>query len=367
LRRMQNMKPMNKFKLLPVILLFPLFSLAQVGGSGVYNFLNLTNSARLASIGGYNVSVYNEDLNFAAQNPAMLNPLNNNRLVLNYIDYFAGINFGYTAYARDYGKYGTFAAGIHYLNYGKFTAADESGLITGEFKASDYAINVIWAKQLFKNIRAGVNFKPIFSHLESYNSFGFAFDLGVSWIQPGKDFTASLVAKNIGTQIKPYYQGHFERLPFELQAGVSKKLAHAPFRVSLTAQKLNRWNLLYDKPEAVTSISFANETEVTKGEILYDFLDNSFRHLVIGVDVLLLKSFYASIGYNHQRRQELKILDKAGMSGFSWGFGINLKKFTINYARSSYHLAGGSNHFSLQFDLSQFGKTKNVEINNEGN
>jgi hypothetical protein len=358
---------MKKLKLIFVTLFIPLISFSQSGGSGVYNFLNLTNSARLASIGGYNVSVYNDDLNFAAQNPALLNPLNHNKLVLNYIDYFAGINFGYTAYARDCGKYGTFAGGIHYLNYGKFIAADEIGIITGEFKASDYALNLIWSKSVYKNIRVGVDLKPIFSNLESYNSFGLALDIGISWIKPGDEFTASLVAKNMGFQIKPYYEGHYEKLPFDLQAGVSKKLAHAPFRVSLTAQKLNRWNLLYDKEEVITSLSFANETEVTKGEQLYNFLDNSFRHLIIGVDVLLLKSFYASIGYNHQRRQEMKIIDKGGISGFSCGFGIQLKKFGINYARSSYHLAGGSNHFSLQFDLSKFGKPKTIEVINETN
>jgi hypothetical protein len=358
---------MKKIKLIFVTLFFPLISFSQSGGSGVYSFLNLTNSARLASIGGYNISIFNDDLNFAAQNPALLNPLNNNKLALNYIDYFSGINFGYTAYARDYGKYGTFAGGIHYLNYGKFIAADETGIIAGEFKASEYAINMIWAKNIYKNIRAGIDFKPIFSQLESYNSFGIAIDIGISRVIAEDEFTISLVAKNIGFQVKPYYQGHFEKLPFDLQAGVSKKLAHAPFRVSLTAQKLNKWNLLYDKEEMITSISFANDTEETKGELLFNFLDNSFRHLIIGIDILLLKSFYASVGYNHQRRQEMKIVDKSGLSGFSWGFGIQLKKFGINYARSSYHLAGGSNHFSLQFDLSQFGKTKNTEIRNETN
>jgi hypothetical protein len=226
---------------------------------------------------------------------------------------------------------------------------------------------MIWAKNIYKNIRAGIDFKPIFSQLESYNSFGIAIDIGISRVIAEDEFTISLVAKNIGFQVKPYYQGHFEKLPFDLQAGVSKKLAHAPFRVSLTAQKLNKWNLLYDKEEMITSISFANDTEETKGELLFNFLDNSFRHLIIGIDILLLKSFYASVGYNHQRRQEMKIVDKSGLSGFSWGFGIQLKKFGINYARSSYHLAGGSNHFSLQFDLSQFGKTKNTEIRNETN
>lgn len=346
----------------------PFISISQTGGNGVFNFLNLTNSARLASLGGYNISIYNDDLNFAAQNPALLNPLSNNKLAINYIDYFAGVNFGYVAYAVDKGKYGCFATGIHYLNYGKFIAADERGIITGDFKASDYALNFIWAKQFFKYYRAGINLKPVFSALESYSSFGIAIDLGISRIDPENELTFSIAAKNMGFQIKPYYEGHYEKLPFDLQAGISKKLAHAPFRISLTGHHLTKWNLLYDIPEDITTISFADETDNSKGDAVYNFLDNSFRHLILGVDILLLKSFYASIGYNHQRRQEMKLVDKGGFTGFSWGFGIQLKKFGINYARSSYHLAGGSSHFSIQFDLSKFGKPKTAEtINNEEN
>ena len=38
---------------------------AQTGGDNIYEFLNLTHSAYVSSLGGTNISVYNNDLNLA--------------------------------------------------------------------------------------------------------------------------------------------------------------------------------------------------------------------------------------------------------------------------------------------------------------
>ncbi len=341
----------------------PFILTAQIGGNGVYGFLNLTNSARIASLGGINVSIYDDDLNFAIENPALLNADMNKKIVLNYVNYFTGVNCGYAGYVDNFKKIGTLSVGIQYINYGKFIAADETGIISGNFAASDYALNIIWSKQLFKNITGGITFKPIYSSLEIYNSFGVAFDIGITYYKKETDFAASFLVKNVGSQIKPYHKGNYEHISSDVQAGISKKLAHAPFRVSLTAHHLYRWNLRYEVPEGVTQISFAQEQDTLKGEMLTNFLDNAMRHLIVSVELLPLKSFYASIGYNHLRHQEMRLIDKSGFTGFSWGFGIKLKKMGFSFGRASYHLAGGSNHFSVYFDISKFGKKQRVEVN----
>jgi len=351
-------------KIILIFLVFTVFTLnAQIGGKGVYDFLNLTDAARIAALGSTNISIFDDDLNFARENPALLNDSMNNRLVLNYVNYFAGVNYGYTGYALEFKNLGTVSFGVQYINYGNFIAADETGTITGNFRASDYALNILWAKDIYKNVRAGINLKPIYSHLETYNSFGIAADVGITYYKPETNIAVSLVFKNIGTQIKPYYKDHYEPISFDIQAGVSKELAHAPFRVNLTAHHLYKWNLSYDVPEDVTQISFAHEIDTVKGEILTNILDNAMRHLIVGIEFLPLKSFYASIGYNHQRHQEMKLIDKSGFTGFSWGFGIKLKRTGFSFARATYHLAGASNHFSVYFDISKFGKKRTVKIN----
>ena len=66
------------------------------------------------------------------------------------------------------------------------------------------------------------------------------------------------------------------------------------------------------------------------------------------------ENFHFDLGYNYKRRQEMKVVVRPGMVGFSWGFGLRISKFHIAYGRSSYHLAGGTNHFSLTTNLSDF-------------
>ena len=74
------------------------------------------------------------------------------------------------------------------------------------------------------------------------------------------------------------------------------------------------------------------------------------------------------MGYNHQRRQELKLKEdsKSGMVGFSFGFGIKIKKFQFDFARSIYSLAGASNHIGITTKLSDFVK-KEAEKSKEKN
>ena len=57
------------------ILLFSIIMLpciAQTGGDNVYEFLNLTHSGLVSSLGGTNVSLQYDNLNLAYHNPALL-------------------------------------------------------------------------------------------------------------------------------------------------------------------------------------------------------------------------------------------------------------------------------------------------------
>src|SRR5665648_255008 len=116
------------------IIMSPSFS--QTGGDNVYEFLNLAHSGFVASLGGSNVSLQGNNLNLAYHNPALLNSGMNKSLALNYVNYFAGINYGLAMYSRSYPATGNFAAGLTYLNYGSFAATNASGIITGSFSAA---------------------------------------------------------------------------------------------------------------------------------------------------------------------------------------------------------------------------------------
>ncbi|MGC9344429.1 MAG: hypothetical protein ACP5E3_17120 [Bacteroidales bacterium] len=107
------------------------------------------------------------------------------------------------------------------------------------------------------------------------------------------------------------------------------------------------------------SFNFVEEETAAGSQKLEDFADNLMRHIILGIEFMPFENFYASMGYNYLRRQELKINNKPGMVGFSWGFGFKISKFHFSYGRASYHLAGGSNHFSLSTNLSEFYKRSN--------
>ncbi len=331
-------------------------SRAQIGGSYTYAFLNQTNSARVAALGGKSVAIPDPDLNLPFHNPSLLSADMHNQLVLNYVGYFADIKYGYASYARSYGKLGNFAAGMHYVNYGSFPYADENGIRTGgTFTASEYALNLIYSKPIDSLITIGVNLKPVYSVFESYHSIGIAADVGITYYNPDKLFTAALVLRNIGTQITTYYGGAGrEHIPFEIQAGMSQKLAHAPFRFSVLFHQLQKWDLAYESTlENSTIYDPFTSGQVTENKF-EKFGDNVMRHTIFGLEFIPGKNFYLGFGYNYQRRQELKIAPRVGMVGFSWGFGIKVSKFHFSYGRATYHLAGGSNHFSLSTNLSEF-------------
>jgi hypothetical protein len=313
-------------------------SFSQTGGDNIYEFLNLTHSGLVSSMGGTNVSLTGNNLNMIYHNPALLNSGMNKNLALNYTNYFAGINYGLAMYSRSFPGTGNFAAGLTYLNYGSFTEADISGTVTGSFRASEYALSLIYSRQIDSLFTIGITFKPILSQLEKYTSIGFAFDIGAAWHSKSNLFSAGFVIRNAGYQVTTYSGELHERLPFEIQAGITQSLAHAPFRFSLTLRHLEKFDLTHQ-------YSAPTGTENTRGTS--GFLENTMRHAVLGVELLPHKNFYFSAGYNYQRRRELQIESKVSTVGFSWGFGINTSVMNIEFGRATYHLAGSSTNVSL--------------------
>ncbi len=311
----------------------------QTGGDNVYEFLNLTHSGLISSMGGSNVSLNTDNLNLAYHNPAILQSAMNNSIALNYVNYFAGINYGLAMYSRSFSGIGNFAAGLTYLNYGSFTAADASGIITGSFSASEYAMSILYSRNIDTLFTIGINFKPVLSHLEKYTSFGFAFDLGAFYRSRSGYFSAGLAMKNLGLQVTSYAGEERQKLPFEIQAGVSHKLAYAPLRFSLTIKHLEKYDLTYQYNDTVSS----NANFLLGSE----FFENMMRHVVAGAELIPHKNFYLSGGFNYQRRRDLMSESKISLVGFSWGFGINTSIMNIEFGRAAYHLAGSSNHFSI--------------------
>lgn len=329
---------MKRYILIISIIICPLQIFSQTGGRRAYEFLNLTHSGLVASLGGANVSVKTDDPGLAFHNPSLLEGEMNKSLSLSYSRYLAGINYGQALYSGSLKKKSMFATGLTYINYGTFTESDASGTITGSFSASEYAFSLIISRCIDSSFTVGINIKPVLSHLEKYTSFGMAADLGASWHPEGKPVSAGIVIRNTGAQITTYTGGKRQLTPFEIMAGATVRPEHSPFRFSLTIRHLEKFDLTH---------RYVSADQMTDSNKSDGFLENIMRHLVMGAEIIPHKNFYISAGYDYQRRKELMVESKSGLTGFSWGFGINTSILSFEFGRATYHLAGSSNHISL--------------------
>ncbi|HPE78221.1 MAG TPA: type IX secretion system protein PorQ [Draconibacterium sp.] len=337
----------QKFYLIIIFCFSMLFAKAQIGGENTYQFLELTNSARIAALGGNQIAILDTtDLNLPYHNPAALHKGMANKVLVNYVNYMTDINYGYASYAKSFNGIGNFALGMHYINYGDFKEATEFGQLTGnKFKAAEYSMHIIYSNN-YKRINYGAALKPILSSFESYQSVGIAADFGVSIASKSNSTNVSFVARNVGSQITTYYDnGDYEKIPLNIQAGVSRRLQHAPINLALNMQYLNHWDLGNPEPD----VNSEEETDFFKRE--EGFGKQIMRHVVFGVEILPSQNFIIRAGYNYQRRQELKFSERPGMVGFSAGFGLKIKRFHLDYGISQFHLAGSSNLFSLAINL----------------
>ncbi|OXA97232.1 penicillin-binding protein [Flavobacterium oncorhynchi] len=318
-------------------------SFGQVGGRYTYQFLNLTASPRQAALGGKTITIYDEDVNQAMSNPAVLNDEMDNHLALNYGNYYGQASYGSASYAYTYDRHvQTFYAGVNYINYGSFEGYDENGQSTSDFRGSEGALSLGYAYNVpYTDFHVGANVKLITSNLESYNSIGGAIDLGFLYIFEKNNVNLALVIRNIGTQFTTY-SGIQENLPFEITAGASQELEHIPIRWHLTLENLQQWNISFSNPvRSETNIDGSTSSEKVS------FVNNALRHVVFGVELFPKKAINLRLGYNFRRGEELRVEEKRNFSGVSLGFGLKMNKLKFNYSYSRYTLAANTSLFGL--------------------
>jgi hypothetical protein len=308
----------NKF----ILLLIPLFITGKSFSQNVYEFLRLDMSARAGALAGSFVS-NNDDPNVIFYNPAGLGLLTESPISFSYLKHLLDINLTSLAYSTEIEGIGRVGAAIKYVNYGDFKAADENGEITGSFSAGDVALILGYANTLDKNFYYGINAKVIYSSIDSYSSTGIAADVGLHYTLPDDEFDLGFAILNMGTQISAYGNTK-EDLPLDIVLGVSKRLAHLPLRLSLDFHKLN--------------------------EGRDDFISR-FKAFTIGGEFLLSRVLRLRLGYDNEKRKELKIGTTAGTAGFNIGVGILISRYNFDYGFSSMGLIGGLHRISISTTL----------------
>lgn len=329
---------------------------AQIGGRYAFDSAALPTNARVTALGGSLITIKDSDVALAQMNPALADSIMDKQLSINHNFHFAGIQNGNVAYGKYLPKWGILTHfAVQYMSYGTFDATDNLGNITGDFSAGEVAVIVGTAKQLNERISGGINLKFLSGNYESYGSFGVGVDLGLHYTKPDNRTTWGLVLKNIGGELSPVGSSR-KALPFDLQLGVSKRLAHLPFRFSVIGHHLQNPYIRYDDIETDVTVNIFGE-ETYKSSFSKN-IDNLFRHLIFNGEFLLGQNeqFRLRFGYDHLRRQELKTTTFRGRGGFSFGVGFNVKKIKIDYGIGTYHLAGAVNHISFRYNMGRIFK-----------
>lgn len=314
---------MKKFVLTLISTLFTCMLWAQESQTE-YNFLRLPVSAHAAALGGDNITIIEDDPALMFSNPALASSVSDKTIGLSYMNYMSGANYMGASYTKALGEKGTIAGGVQYMNYGKMKEYDQNNTQIGTFNASEIAIEGIFSYELAHNLVGGITAKFINSYIGNYSSMAVGVDLGLNWFEPDYQWSVSVVAKNLGGQIKAYEE-NYGKMPMDVQVGVSKTFAALPVRLSATLVDL----------------------------IHYDY--RFINHLNLGADILLSDNIWVGGGYNFRRADEMTIGTNEDSSahgaGFSVGGGINLERFKLNLAYGKYHAASSSVLINLAYSF----------------
>ena len=290
----------------------------------VYSFLRLPISAHAAALGGDNISLTDDDPTVVFHNPALITGVTDKSLNLNFMTYMEGAKTASAAFLKAAGDRGTWGVTAQYMDYGSMKETAAVGQELGTFSARDIALGGTFAYALTNDISGGVTAKVISSHIAGYSSLAVGIDLGANYFNEDLDLSVSAVARNLGGQVKAY-DDDFERIPFDLQLGATKRLGHSPLRFSVTMSRLHDWSEAFG------------------------------RHLAVGADVFLGQSIYVAAGYNFRRASEMKITEgdssSAHGAGLSIGAGLSLERFKLHVAYAKYHVSASSILINISYAL----------------
>lgn len=315
------------------MILLPFLAAAQEG-KNAFTILRLPYSSRAAALGGKNISVIDDDITMAIHNPALLANVADKTIDLTFMTYMSDSKIAGAMFNKAFGERSTGAISARYIDYGKFEGYTEDNIYTGTFSAKDIELSLMYSYLLGERWSGGVTGKFIYSKYESMSAITLGVDLGINYFNAESDLSLSLALKNLGGQVKAFEEKH-ETMPFDIQFGITKRLAHAPILISATFTDLHRW-----QPEHFYN---ADGSKDNFGELL-------LKHIILGADILIGKNVDISIGYNYRMAKELST-GGSRLDGITAGAGLHINKVKFGVSYSKLHVSSSSLLFNLSYSL----------------
>lgn len=299
--------------------LFPLLLISQtlIGTSpslaadpAGFDFLRTLVGARPSAMGGSFVAVPG-DIYGILYNPAGLSSMPKRQATLTYLNHLLDFQSVFVAYGQPLTS-GTMAFGLNYFDYGTFEGRDENNADTGEFGASSFVLSASYSRMLSERLSLGGSAKFIRFQIESFSETALAGDLGLLYSIPTSDLHFALAVFNVGTATSAFIETK-DDLPLNVQFGVSKKLEHLPLMVSGALIKFNNESL-------------------------------DFR---LGGEFTLTEQLFLRVGYNSVGQDQKVDTSKDRLAGVSFGLGLKVSKFDVDYSFSSFGEVGSLNRITL--------------------
>jgi len=317
---------MNAFKYwiflvlsLGILKVFP-----QSAGTTSFEFVRSQYSPRGAAMGG-NLIAIKSDIQSTLYNPAALAGDNFRQWGIHYTDHLLDFKAGHLIYSQPYRNWGNFYSSLTYFSYGSFDETDDFGEQTGRtFGAGEFALTMGYSNTLGKGFDYGTAIKYIYSSLDKYNASAVALDAGIIYtVSSIEDFSIGVSIANLGFTLDNYTTKE-ERLPFLVQLGLAKRLAHLPLLLTGSFQDMTM-----------------NEDHTT------DFLER----FGIGGEFEVSQIIKLRLGYQNQINQDVKPVGRTILSGISFGLGINWHQFRLDYAYSNFGDLGSQNRIGINGTL----------------
>ena len=312
--------------LLRLVLLFSLIVVIALklcaSDRGTYTFLRNDLSPRSAALGGGYVTMTNDPVAIF-YNPSGIASLDKTRISVGDFIHLLGINEGFVTYGTQIQNFGWVGGGIQYINYGSFNRTGPEGQDLGTFGAGELAISAAYASEFEGGLHYGAGVKFIYSSIAEVSSSGAALDVGVQYVAAPNRLLLGASLMNLGTQFTLYGNTR-EELPLDFTVGASIYPEHLPAIIQFNLHKLN---------EAQDSFS------------------DKLKNFSVGVELSPAPNIQLRVGYDNERRSELKIGQGSGFAGFSLGGGISTELYTVDYAFNSFGSIGTVHRIGVTFGL----------------
>jgi len=316
-----------------------MYCTAQTGNE-VFGFLRFPTSTRANALGGHNISLVERDPSLIFHNPALLGGEMDGMINLNYMNYISDINVGSALFTKAHKERGAWGIGASFINYGTIREYLPENVPLGEFSPNDVSVQGFYSYDLTDRWRGGITMKFLYSSFSEYSSIGLGVDAGLSYYDEEKAFSFGFALKNMGAQIKAYNEER-NSLPWDIQLGITKRMSHAPIRLSLTAMYLNRW-----KFDTIDDAVASGEED--------SFFQTLAKHFVIGVDFVPSDNFWVGVGFNPKKNRDMKVQNGNKLGGFSAGAGVKISKFDVGVSVAKYHPSALALMISISTTLSDF-------------